>query len=176
MRLFNKVIRTRIGSPYVIDGMLRAVNEGAKRVVGYEANGGFLTASPISVNGGMLEPLPTRDAVIVHLGVLCTSVQRDLPISRLLAELPQRFTVSNKLKEFPTERSNAKIIELLEGGAEAIEASFSELGPVAGIDNTDGLRMTFESGEILHLRPSGNAPELRCYTEADSEDPCQRSQ
>ncbi|MCF7994616.1 MAG: hypothetical protein K9L88_07235, partial [Chromatiaceae bacterium] len=24
------------------------------------------------------------------------------------------------------------------------------------------------SGDILHLRPSGNAPELRAYTEADS--------
>jgi phosphomannomutase len=166
---FNKVIRTRIGSPYVIEEMLRAANEGARRVVGYEANGGFLTASPISVDSGILEPLPTRDAVIVHLGILCASGQRALPISQLMAELPQRFTASNKLKEFATERSNAKILELLEGGTEGIEASFRELGPVANIDNTDGLRMTFESGEVLHLRPSGNAPELRCYSEADSD-------
>ena len=36
------------------------------------------------------------------------------------------------------------------------------------IDTTDGLRITFERGEIAHLRPSGNAPELRAYTEADS--------
>jgi phosphomannomutase len=28
--------------------------------------------------------------------------------------------------------------------------------------------MTLASGEIVHLRASGNAPELRCYTEADS--------
>ena len=28
--------------------------------------------------------------------------------------------------------------------------------------------MTFDSEEIIHLRPSGNAPELRCYTEAAS--------
>ena len=28
--------------------------------------------------------------------------------------------------------------------------------------------MTFESGRILHIRPSGNAPELRCYVEAES--------
>jgi phosphomannomutase len=26
--------------------------------------------------------------------------------------------------------------------------------------------MTFDNGEILHLRPSGNAPELRAYAEA----------
>jgi phosphomannomutase len=28
--------------------------------------------------------------------------------------------------------------------------------------------MTFGNGEVVHLRPSGNAPELRCYTEAGS--------
>lgn len=168
-KAFKEVRRTRIGSPYVIAEMLGAVDAGARRVVGYEANGGFLTASPIQVNGGTLDPLPTRDVVIVHLSILCTSVQKDVPISGLVAELPQRFTVSQRLKEFPTEKSNAKIVELQEGGNEAIEASFGTLGPVAGIDDTDGLRITFKSGEILHLRPSGNAPELRCYTEADSE-------
>jgi phosphomannomutase len=36
------------------------------------------------------------------------------------------------------------------------------------VDRTDGLRATLASGEIVHLRPSGNAPEMRCYTEAAS--------
>src|SRR3546814_2760546 len=36
------------------------------------------------------------------------------------------------------------------------------------VDTTDGLRLTARSGEIVHLRPSGNAPELRCYSEADT--------
>ena len=53
--------------------------------------------------------------------------------------------------------------------AAAVEAVFAdELGAVEKIDATDGLRVTFASGEVVHLRPSGNAPELRCYTEADS--------
>jgi phosphomannomutase len=34
------------------------------------------------------------------------------------------------------------------------------------VDLTDGLRMTLDSQDIIHLRPSGNAPELRCYCEA----------
>jgi len=42
---FASVYRTRIGSPYVIEGMEQALEAGAKRVVGYEANGGFLIAS-----------------------------------------------------------------------------------------------------------------------------------
>ena len=36
------------------------------------------------------------------------------------------------------------------------------------VDHTDGLRVTFEGGAVVHLRPSGNAPEFRCYTEATS--------
>ena len=51
----------------------------------------------------------------------------------------------------------------------AVTAAFGgDFGPVASLDETDGLRIAFDSGEILHLRPSGNAPELRCYTEASS--------
>ncbi len=42
-------------------------------------------------------------------------------------------------------------------------------GEVAGIDRTDGLRVTFANEEVIHLRPSGNAPEFRCYTEAHTE-------
>lgn len=41
-------------------------------------------------------------------------------------------------------------------------------GEAASIDKTDGLRISFNNGDIIHLRPSGNAPELRCYTESDT--------
>ncbi|MNF64605.1 hypothetical protein D3C84_463450 [compost metagenome] len=34
------------------------------------------------------------------------------------------------------------------------------------VDTTDGLRLTLSDNCIIHLRPSGNAPELRCYAEA----------
>jgi len=36
------------------------------------------------------------------------------------------------------------------------------------IDQTDGLRVEFNTGDIVHLRPSGNAPELRIYAESSS--------
>ena len=36
------------------------------------------------------------------------------------------------------------------------------------VDTTDGLRLTLNNGCVIHLRPSGNAPELRCYAEAES--------
>ena len=42
-------------------------------------------------------------------------------------------------------------------------------GDVVKLDTTDGVRITLSGGDIVHLRPrpSGNAPELRCYTEPD---------
>src|SRR5690606_32860216 len=89
---FNRVIRTRIGSPYVIAAMLAARAEGGARVVGYEANGGFLTASPIPLARGTLAPLPTRDAVLVIVSILARARERRTTVSGLLANLPQRFT------------------------------------------------------------------------------------
>ncbi|MFC1706302.1 phosphomannomutase [Planctomycetota bacterium] len=173
--LFSKVYRTRIGSPYVIEGMERARSEGAATVVGYEANGGFLQDSPFERDGRILRPLPTRDALIVQLAILLLSQEKQQPISELRDDLPRRYTFSDRLKSFPTERSRDRIAELYSGDASrdraAIEAVFgADFGTLKHTDTTDGLRMTFESDEVLHLRPSGNAPEFRCYVEADTEE------
>ena len=171
---FKNTYRTRIGSPYVIEGMQEALKKGFKRVVGYEANGGFLIASDMEREGKILKALPTRDAVIVHLAVLLLAMKRRKKISELLFELPLRVTFSDRLKNFPTERSFEKINGLLskdgKGNKEAIEGIFGKnFGRVAETDTTDGLRITFESSEVVHFRPSGNAPEFRCYNEADTE-------
>lgn len=166
---FREVRRTRIGSPYVIAELQHAVQQGALRAVGYEANGGFLTASPIQIENKVLSPLPTRDPVIVQLAILSLSMQQQKPISRLLEELPQRFTASDRIQHMPTETSKSHIEALIANGEPAITQLFPQMGAVAATDTTDGLRITFQQGEIIHLRPSGNAPELRCYTEADSE-------
>ena len=141
--------------------------------MGYEANGGFLIASDIGSDGKILKALPTRDAVIVHLAILLMAKERGKTISALLRELPQRFTHSNRLKEFPTEKSLEAIKKLKSGNEtedrKAVEAAFgSHFGRVSGVDTTDGLRITFENSEVVHLRPSGNAPEFRCYNEADT--------
>ncbi|MFC1749587.1 phosphomannomutase, partial [Pseudomonadota bacterium] len=99
---FGQVSRTRIGSPFVIAAMNDALESGFAPVVGYEANGGFLIASDITLNGAQLKALPTRDAVIVHLTILLSAIAASQPISQLLMQLPQRYTSSDRLKEFPT--------------------------------------------------------------------------
>ena len=131
---FERVVRTRIGSPYVIAGMLAAPGG---RVVGYEANGGFLTRSEITRNGRRLAALPTRDAVIVALGLLSLAGERGVPVSGLAGLLPERFTASDRLKDFPTALSGARIGGLREGGAAAVTASLwrgFRPGGVAGLD------------------------------------------
>lgn len=171
---FKSVSRTRIGSPFVIASMIDATKAGAKTVVGYEANGGFLTNSDISLSGGKLRALPTRDAVILLLSIILLASREGKKISELTADLPSRYTASDRLKNFPREDSRA-ILDLFDTGDAAADKAkatnvFGELcGACSGIDRTDGVRMTFDSDEIIHLRPSGNAPEFRCYNEAASE-------
>jgi phosphomannomutase len=170
---FARVLRTRIGSPYVIEGMQRLAAEGLAPVAGYEANGGFLLQSPIERDGRTLDPLPTRDAVLVAVAILAAARGQGRPVSALAADLPQRFTHSDRIKAFPTELSQARLAPLATGDAAADRAAAEGLlgahfGAVGSVDTTDGVRIVFASGEIAHLRPSGNAPELRAYTEAAS--------
>jgi len=171
---FERIERTRIGSPYVIEAMNAAVASGAGKVVGYEANGGFLSATDIALASRVLPALPTRDALIVPLTILLLAKAEEKTVAGLLAGLPQRFTCSDRLKNFPTQLSQSHLSALKTGDMtadmQAAEALLGEaFGPVASIDATDGIRITFASDEVAHLRPSGNAPELRCYNEAASE-------
>ena len=166
--LFRQVIRTRIGSPYVIAGMEQMLAAGSPSVVGFEANGGFLVGNDLTVGGQPLAALPTRDAVLPALAVLAMARQQGGKVSALLAGLPQRYTASDRLQDFPVANSRALLDSLQSDDAAYQSLWGNELGAVAQRDLTDGLRLTFDNGEIVHLRPSGNAPELRCYAEADN--------
>ena len=172
---FREIRRTRIGSPFVVASMMQASAAGAKRVVGYEANGGFLLNSEIESGGKKLRALPTRDAVIVMLGIFLLAKAQSQTVSQLAATLPARFTASDRLKNFATEKSQALLAKFNSGSEAsdktAIEKIFGAIcGPVAQLNRTDGLRITFANAEVIHLRPSGNAPEFRCYAEAATDE------
>ena len=171
--LFDAVRRTRIGSPFVIEAMNALAAEGQESVCGYEANGGFLLATPVTVEGRTLSALLTRDAVLPILATLVDARRQGVALSALLAQLPERYTFSERLQNYPTAQSQALIAHLEEGSEADILARLTDLfggiaGKADGIDTTDGLRVHFKGGDIIHLRPSGNAPELRCYTESDT--------
>ena len=162
---FNCVTRTRIGSPYVIAEFSKLA-QSYKSVAGFEANGGFLLATDALINGVQLSALPTRDAVLPAVMALAASVNSS--ISELVNALPSRFTASDRLKNFATERSNV----LLSKANESPEDFLNGLGfmetTIAEINTIDGLRVTLDNLDVVHLRPSGNAPELRCYAEAST--------
>ncbi len=167
--LFPRIERTRIGSPYVIESMMAAVKAGCHRVVGFEANGGFLLGSKVAgeTAGTELQPLPTRDAALPILACLHAATRRALNLSQLVGSLPHRFTYSGLLRPFPNAQGRALTARFTAGGpAEAARWFSKDFGPVQSLDFTDGARIVFQSGDILHLRPSGNAPEFRVYTES----------
>ncbi len=170
---FKKTIRTKIGSPYVVEAMRKAVEQGFKRVVGYEANGGFLTATSILLDedesNAPLTALPTRDPAIVHLAAICFARQNGILLSQLGDILPRRIVMSDRLQNFPTDLAQRKIEELTSGGLETIQLVFATFGELSTVDLTDGVRMVFGE-DIVHLRASGNAPEFRCYTESDTKE------
>lgn len=169
---FDQVLRTRIGSPYVIEGMKQVVDLGV--IVGYEANGGFLLGTDVVRNGRTLDALPTRDAVLPIVALLCMAHEQGCKVSELTESLPQRYTASDRLQDFETEKSHSIIAELHSVPVEIPMLMAPDAGSHLNIDNTDGLRVTFTNGDIVHLRPSGNAPELRCYTESNTSERAQK--
>jgi phosphomannomutase len=165
--LFKKTIRTKIGSPYVIEAFedLQSYNSYA----GFEANGGFLLGSNLEVDNKTLDALPTRDALLPFIVLLSQVVKENTTLSKLTSTLPQRFTASDRIQEFPKDNS----LKIIEKGEENPQALLENLGldniNVVDVNKTDGLRLTLDNGNIIHLRPSGNAPELRCYCESDDQ-------
>ena len=200
--------KTRIGSPFVIAGMEAALAAGKQKVCGWEANGGFLTASTLMRDGRKLAPLPTRDALLPVVASLVAANEKRVPLTDLFHALPARYGRAALLKNFP--RAEALrimeaytpavpgVVTLQANTAEpqafdcqngrlpidpavtaAIGAMLAELAkyfPVSrgftaieSINYTDGVRISFTNGDVAHLRPSGNADELRVYATADTE-------
>ncbi|MBL4244797.1 phosphomannomutase [Vibrio fluvialis] len=162
---FTKVSRTKIGSPYVIAEFAELAKQ-YQAISGFEANGGYLLGSDVEINGKVLKALPTRDAVLPLIMLL--SAAKNSGIAALVDALPARYTHSDRIQDFAT----AKSLSLVEMGKSNPDELVAQVGfndvSVVSVDVTDGLRLTLSNHTIFHLRPSGNAPELRCYAEASS--------
>jgi mannose-6-phosphate isomerase class I len=200
--------KTKIGSPYVIKSMEEARSAGKSRVVGWEANGGFLTGSSIRKNERTLEALPTRDAVLPMLAALFSSLEKKCSLVELFDRLPPRYSKAGLIDEFPQETSRALIQQFSPADEQIKEVRFEEekvtlvfvdghfetasasaateqrelrqrlaacFSPEGGFDDVvrintiDGVRIYFRNGDIAHIRPSGNAPQLRIYAVANTQ-------
>ncbi len=166
---------TKIGSPYVIVAMQDEAAKGKQRVVGWEVNGGFMLGEDLEVNGQTLAALPTRDAILPIIIALRAAVDAGGAVSSAFTALPQRFTSAGLIDNFPTEVSK-KIVAQYSTDDEPTHQALGQFfttqhsfGAVEKIDALDGVRLFFDNGEIAHLRPSGNAPQLRIYSVADTQ-------
>ncbi|WP_205586487.1 MULTISPECIES: phosphomannomutase [unclassified Rhizobium] len=162
------VTRTRVGSPYVIAGMDEAVAADKANVMGFEANGGTLTASRFTVEGKPLEPLPTRDSFLPILATLYAAAKAGKPLSAVAGSYRLPFAAADRLENFPVETSAALMAYLRASDANLADF-LTSIATVASKSDIDGLRVTLVDNRIIHFRPSGNAPEMRCYVEASSE-------
>ena len=76
---------------------------------------------------------------------------------------------------FKNGKKHGDFIEFFDNGIMSLKCTFVdgvEEGPFEQYneDGTLEYKGVFKNGEIVHLRPSGNAPEFRCYAEAKSEE------
>lgn len=204
--------KTRIGSPFVIQAMQEALRQGKQRVVGWEANGGFLVGSEMTLNGGLLAALPTRDAMLPILAVMYAATEQDLTLPELFDRLPRWYGKADLIDDFPQDTSG-RILAYLRPPDEAIQwlefhgdrillsdttetpigewsadspegAAFGRkkraleniftsaggFGKITRINVQDGIRCFFGNGDIAHIRPSGNAPQLRIYAHSRTQE------
>lgn len=163
-----RCVLTKVGSPFVIAAMQELIGGGGTRVCGFEANGGFLLGDGFSLNGAPLSRLMTRDSVLPMIAVLVSARSAGLGVAQFVSGLSLPFATGDRLQDIP-QAKGAALVARLADDADARATFLSGIGIAAVIDRTDGLRMTLADGAILHLRPSGNAPEMRCYAEAADE-------
>ena len=159
------VLRTQVGSPFVIAGMEKALADGRDHIVGFEANGGFLTATSFTPTHNVLAALPTRDCFLPILSALYLSKVEQKPLSAFEADYHMPVADADRLKDYAQSRSSALMAEL-SASPDNLAAFLAPVGKVAAVSDIDGLRVTLEGGQVIHFRPSGNAPEMRCYVEA----------
>lgn len=176
---FSFIYRCRVGSPFVIEQMKNLENKSMEKsmgknqdiIVGFEANGGFLLGSDIYSRGKSIKALRTRDSLLPLLLVTTFAEERNLKISELVKTLPHRFTSSSLVKPYSCEKAQSalKFLEI-QNESFYLENIDQSLKNLEEINVLDGVRVQFSNRDIIHFRPSGNAPEFRIYTESNSKE------
>lgn len=167
-----ELVHTKIGSPYVIGAMMVGAKT-HKRVVGWEVNGGFMTTTDMIYHRELLEALPTRDAFLPIVITLIRAAKEQKQVSEIFQALPKRYTSSGLIDDIVPQKITLfkELISDQKKAERLINKLFkeTELNSIQDINVQDGLKVLFAHGEIVHLRPSGNAPQFRVYTNADTQ-------
>ncbi len=160
-----RVLRTAVGSPFVIAGIAEAKKAGGNVVVGFEANGGLILGTEARIDGRHVAALPTRDAFLPILCCLLAARRSGGALSGVADSLGFRAARSDRLQGVDASTSRA-FLDRVEHDPALAAAIADQFGPIVERNRDDGLRMLSANGEMIYFRASGNAPELRCYVEA----------
>ncbi|MFC1710037.1 hypothetical protein ACFL0F_00045 [Patescibacteria group bacterium] len=136
----KKVVRTKVGSPYVVSKMKELNID-----FGFEANGGGIFTEMLSRDGGR--------STIEILNILKES---NLKLSELVLKLPKFYLARDKV-EYKWELKDT-IIEKAKEVYKGIK-----------IEEIDGLKIWIDKTTWILFRSSQNAPEFRVFSESNSE-------
>jgi phosphomannomutase len=138
--------KTKIGSPYVVSALDNLRTAGTyERVVGWEANGGFLTGNDIALKKAPLAALPTRDATLPILANLFAAAEQGISLSGLWDRLPARFGRAGLIDNFPLAVSQTILANLIPS-SDVIEAEFDSARRVLDRSRADALPAALAAG------------------------------
>ena len=140
--LDKPVIRTRVGSPYVVEVMKKN-----KATFGFEANGGGISA----------EVMMSRDGGSTTIKVLNILKKHGGSLSSLIDTLP-RFYLYRVKVDCP--RKLNKVI---------MKEAKKEFKGIK-VEEIDGLKIWLSNNSWILFRPSSNAPEFRVFAEAEKKE------
>lgn len=137
----KEVVRTRVGSPFVIAGMKK-----------YDSNFGFES------NGGCIheDVMLSRDGGTTFVKMLNILKWSRHPLHELVEDLPKFYIRRSKFACRPE-----KFSEILEKARVFLTSQ--------SIDTTDGIKLILDANTWVLFRPSGNAPEFRVFVESNQE-------
>jgi len=136
-----RVIRTKIGEVNVSEAIKKH-----SAPIGGEGNGGVIMPS---VGFG-------RDSLAGILAILSLLSREKKKLSEIVATYPQYFMVKDKIPF----NSDSQLEIYLDKTRELYKNEV--------IDETDGIKITFQDGNWIHIRSSNTEPIIRIIAEADS--------
>jgi phosphomannomutase/phosphoglucomutase len=138
----KKIIRTKVGSPYVV-GKMKEHNA----PFGFEPNGGAISA----------EIMYTRDGGSMTMKILTLYSKFDGSFSSMIAQLPKYYMLRTKV-DYKWELKE-KILEEAKKRFKGIK-----------VEEIDGLKIWVDDQSWILFRSSQNAPEFRVFAESAAED------
>ena len=134
----KKVVRTKVGSPYVIEGMKESGS-----LFGFEPNGG-------AIFGNIMY---TRDGGAMTIKLLNLFAEFRGTFSKFVAQIPRFYMLRTKVN-CPT-KLNEKILQ-------KVRKHF--MGE--RLEEIDGIKIWIDKKTWVLFRPSANAPEFRVFAES----------